>query len=198
MKIKNLIIEIGIRLLAILAIIYAFLVISGKYSSFAIGLTLGTIAAQYFAYTTARKQLQLENMPNQKKALKTWQYLIISTYVVLIFLTVLYQLEIVVNLGFWFAYFFSIMMIFGNYQPKIDSNELMINKYFVDADIAVKIKRVKGKITFFGGMIGLISSFFFDEIILFILFVYIILIAGVPFFYARYLQNKKNFKLIKL
>ena len=195
MKIKDLIIEICIGLLAISAVGYTFYALSGNSDSSistGVGFAGGFSTGFYMVYFHTKKQLEFEEAPNLENAVRVWRYIIVGVYIGILALALSFQFQFIQSPKWWHGYYFVIMIIWGNYKLKIDPVGYMMDAYLIDEDVAIKVKRVAGIVTVILGLGGLVCCLFLAEKPLIFVYATFIIFSGlIPYFYAKYLHKKK-------
>ena len=195
MKVKNLIIEICIGLLAIGAVGYTFYALSGNSDSSistGVGFAGGFSTGFYMVYFHTKKQLEFEEAPNLGSAVRVWRYIIIGVYIGILALALSFQFQFIQSPKWWYAYYFVIMIVWGNYKLKIDPVGYMIEAYLIDEDVAIKVKRVAGISIVMLGLVGLLCCMLLPvKSLVFVYTAFIIFAGSIPYFYAKYLHKKK-------
>ena len=145
-------------------------------------------------YWRTKSRIKESNHPNPEKPIRIWQYLLVGFYVsVIIFLTLLYYHIVeksVKDIGIlWLIW----MIVYGNFRSKIEPfYEEPLHFFVGNEDTQKRSRRLSGKVMVFGGIVSLLLLLILPEnLVGYVLLVYIFSFFIVPFVYGKILQYRK-------
>ena len=197
MKNKSLLLEILMIIIFILSLVYSIYInlqenemskqvsmLSGMFQ----GMPLGIIAI----YWTLKMNILNSEHINKEKAIKTWQYILISFCLSSMIIQFFYVEYIFESIKPAVIFFFLWLMILGNFRSTIFPDGETATVYLDDDEVNRKTKRFTGKYLVFGGILGLLLVIISPQSISFYIFgSYFFLYLILPYFYAKRLFNQK-------
>ena len=152
------------------------------------GMPLGIVA---FYWTLKVNIYDSENI-NKEKAIRTWQYILISFCLTSMIIQFFYVKHIFESIKPAVIFFFLWLMILGNYRSTIYPDMETATVYLDDEEVNKKTKRFTGKYLVLGGILGILLVIISMQSIAFYIFgSYFFLYLILPYFYARYLFKQK-------
>lgn len=130
------------------------------------GMPLGIV---FFYWTLKMNILNSENI-NKEKAIKTWQYILISFCLSSMIIQFFYVERIFESIKPAVIFFFLWLMILGNFRSTIFPDGETVTSYLDDEEVSKKTKRFTAKYLVFGGILGLLLVMIFPQSIAFYIF----------------------------
>lgn len=198
MKKKSLVLDASIIIINIcISFVTVYFVFMGKENSGIISGLMGAFLGFQFSHLFRYWGMKLSDFGtsqiNKEKAMKTWQYIIFTFSIAMLFLQFCYIDHIFESLKFASLYFLAWMIITGNFKATTDPILETLSIYTDDdEDVKRKTQRFSGKFSFFFGIIGVVLVLILPQklglyICIFLFFISVLL----PAFYAKIIFNKK-------
>ena len=198
MKNRTLLLDISIIALTIIFALFIFYfrkeIGSKEFTTtyFSIGGFIGGVVGFAVNYWTTKKAIIETQQINGKRAIQTWQYLMITFLLASMIIFSLYIFHIIQSPKFMMIFFLAWIGIVGNFRATIEPNFETVSVYMDDIDVSKKTKRFSGK---FSVIISLLSIFLVIVVPKFLAF-YILIITFIlsiiiPLFYAKYTHKQK-------